>query len=81
MPFRYFWATLYRRPFVEISSEHFLWFLTNDLLRFHRIFSFLTKASIDFKMSFIRSTLANLCQKMISFDAADFSERRSERVI
>ena len=70
------------RPFVEVLSEQFLWFLKSDFLRFHHDFLLFGKSNLSiFQMCFIRITIAYLCLKMIDFDAVDFSERRSEEVM
>ena len=61
------------------GGEEFLWFLKNDLLQFHRIFSILAQVHLFVLLK--RSIKAYLCPNMINFDAVDFSERHSKEVI
>ena len=74
---------LKRRPFLEVLSEQFLWFLKNDLLQFHHIFSpFWQKQQIEFSDVLHEENFrVHLCPNMIHSDAVDNSERRSEEVI
>ena len=73
---------LNRRPFVEVLSEQFLWFLKTYLLWFHHICLLFVKSNLSiFQMGFIRRTNACMCPSMTNVDVVDFSEGCSKEVI
>ena len=64
------------------GGEQFLWFLKNDLLRFHLLLLFYDSIKhLFFEMCLVRRTIANLCPIMIHCNALDFNECCSEEVI
>ena len=61
-----------------------LWFLTNDLLWFHCTFlHFYSRLQVNLCVLDVpdKKYQSYLCPNMIDFDAANFSEYRSEEVI